>query len=136
MPQTRESYEQFLYGISEQSDYIRHSDLVLIPTGKTLCVVKGNIYYDESIRLEIREVLDFASDEWITTYSYTVYREDEKLCWYDSQGHPNDPTLQSTHPHHKHVHPDIKHHRIPAPSLSFKEPNLPFLIREIEEQYF
>ncbi len=32
----------------------------------------------------------------------------------------------------KHIPPDIKHHRIPAPELSFTQPNLPFLIREIE----
>ena len=30
-----------------------------------------------------------------------------------------------------HVPPDIKHHRIPAPDLSFTRPNLPFLIEEI-----
>jgi hypothetical protein len=99
-------------------------------------VAKGNIYFEESIRLEIRETLDFASKDWITAYSYSVIRGEEKLYWYDSQGHPNDPTLQSTHPHHKHIPPDIKHHRIPAPNLSFSEPNLPFLIREIEEQFF
>jgi hypothetical protein len=32
------------------------------------------------------------------------------------------------------VLPDIKHHRIPAPELSFTRPNLPFLIGEIERQ--
>jgi hypothetical protein len=42
-------------------------------------------------------------------------------------------TLVLTNPHHKHVHPDIKHHRIPAPELSFTRPNLPFLIEEIKE---
>lgn len=41
-------------------------------------------------------------------------------------------TLAGTHPHHKHVAPDIKHHRVPASGLSFTQPNLPFLIREIE----
>jgi len=46
--------------------------------------------------------------------------------------HPNVPELQSTHPHHKHIPPDIKHHRIPAPGLSFAEPNLPKLIDEVE----
>jgi hypothetical protein len=29
--------------------------------------------------------------------------------------------------------PDIKHHRIPAPNMSFTQPNLSALIREIEE---
>jgi len=40
--------------------------------------------------------------------------------------------LASTHPHHKHIQPDIKHHRVPAPGISFSQPNLPFLIEEIE----
>jgi hypothetical protein len=31
------------------------------------------------------------------------------------------------------VPPDIKHNRIPAPAMSFSHPNLPALIREIEE---
>ena len=37
-------------------------------------------------------------------------------------------------PHHKHIPPNIKHHRIPAPNLSFTCPNLPFLIEEIERE--
>jgi hypothetical protein len=28
--------------------------------------------------------------------------------------------------------PDIKHHRIPAPAMSFTQPNLPVLIAEVE----
>jgi hypothetical protein len=39
--------------------------------------------------------------------------------------------LQSTYPHHKHVPPDIKHNRTPAEEMSFVQPNLPALIREI-----
>jgi hypothetical protein len=56
----------------------------------------------------------------------------ERLFWYDDFRHPNDPTLASTYPHHKHVPPDIRHHRIPAPGLSFTSPNLPGLLQEIE----
>ncbi len=47
--------------------------------------------------------------------------------------HLTSPELQSTYPHHKHIQPDIKHHRIPAPELSFEQPNLPFIIREVEQ---
>jgi len=68
----------------------------------------------------------------IEGYGYEVWRGSEKLYWYDSQPHPMDPTLASTDPHHKHIPPDIKHHRVPAPGLNFTSPNLPFLIREIE----
>jgi hypothetical protein len=67
-------------------------------------------------------------------YCRATYPYKERLYWYDSFPHPNDPSLVSTHPHHKHVPPDIKHHRIPAPDLSFTRPNLPFLIGEIERQ--
>ena len=136
MSQTLESYEQLIYSIAELSEHIRHSDLIIIPVGKNLCIIKGNVHFEKSIRLEVREALDFALDEWITGYSYKVYRDDECIYWYDSQGHPNEPGLQSTHPHHKHIPPDIKHNRIPAPELSFKEPNLTFLIQEIEDLFF
>jgi rhamnulokinase len=69
----------------------------------------------------------------IVSYGYEVWQGAVKLYWYDSQPHPDDPSLASTHPHHKHVPPDIKHHRLPAPGLSFTQANLPFLIAEIEQ---
>jgi hypothetical protein len=75
-------------------------------------------------------LVDFAAGE-ILDYGYEVWRSGEKLYWYDPQPHPGDPTLASTDPHHKHIPPDIKHHRIPAPGLSFDRPNLPLLIEEI-----
>lgn len=69
----------------------------------------------------------------ITSYGYEVYRGDDRLYWYDDFPHPNDPTLASTQPHHKHVPPDIKHNRVPAANMSFTTPNLPALIQEIDE---
>lgn len=68
----------------------------------------------------------------IDWYGYEVWRGEEKLFWYDSQPHPNEPELQDTHPHHKHIPPNIKHHRISASEMSFTRPNLPALIREVE----
>ncbi|MGH9840568.1 MAG: toxin-antitoxin system TumE family protein, partial [Blastocatellia bacterium] len=35
----------------------------------------------------------------IDEYGYEVWRAEEKLYWYDSQPHPEDETLQITHPH-------------------------------------
>lgn len=84
-------------------------------------------------RIVVREKLSFAGGPGrITSYGYEVWRGDEKLSWYDSQPHPHDLVLASTHPHHQHIPPGIKHHRIPSPELSFTRPNLPFLIREVE----
>lgn len=71
----------------------------------------------------------------IRNYSYEIYVEGQKVAWYDPFEHPHIPELASTHPHHKHIPPDIKHNRIPAPGLSFDRPNLPFLIEEIERDY-
>jgi hypothetical protein len=34
----------------------------------------------------------------IDWYGYEIWRGEDELYWYDSQPHPNDPTLQSTHP--------------------------------------
>ena len=93
----------------------------------------GEIYFPGDVALRISEVIDFQL-RLIRHYSYAVSRVGEKLYWYDSQPHPDDPSLVSTHPHHKHVPPNIKRHRIPAPDLSFDRPNLPFLITEIERQ--
>jgi len=69
----------------------------------------------------------------VRNYSYEIYVAGEQIAWYDPFEHPNIPELASTHPHHKHIQPDVKHHRVPAPGISFTEPNLPFLIEEIEQ---
>ncbi len=94
--------------------------------------VRGILTFDNGFALRVVEQLDFRTER-IEYYSYTVEKDGERLYWYDPQPHPNVPSLQSTHPHHKHVPPDIKHNRIPAPGLSFTQINLPFLIQEIED---
>ena len=95
-------------------------------------IAEGEVFFSNGIRLRLREELDFDAG-LITSYGYEVYRGAERLYWYDDFPHPNDPNLVSTFPHHKHIPPDIKHNRIPAPEIRFNRPNLPVLIREIEE---
>ncbi len=82
-------------------------------------------------RLRVREELDFEAS-LITSYGYEVYLGEDRLYWYDDFPHPHDPALASTHPHHKHIHPDIKHHRVPAEEIKFTRPNLEIIIQEIE----
>jgi hypothetical protein len=94
-------------------------------------IAEGEVIFSNGLRLRLREEVDFDAG-LIISYGYEVYRGDERLYWYDDFPHPNDPALASTLPHHKHVPPDIKHNRIPAPNLSFERPNLPALIQEIE----
>ena len=94
-------------------------------------VAEGEVFFSNNIRLRLREELDFYAG-LITSYGYEVYQRSERLYWYDDFPHPNDPNLASTFPHHKHMPPDIKHNRIPAPEISFSRPNVLVLVREIE----
>lgn len=94
-------------------------------------VAEGEVFFANGLKLRMREELDF-DEHFIASYGYEVYQGNEKLYWYDDFPHPNDPTLASTHPHHKHVPPNIKRNRIPAPGLSFQKPNLPFILEEVE----
>lgn len=130
---TEADYELFLYTLAEQFDSIQRSTLVFVRRGASLGRVAGELYFTHAFRIVVRErILFHRLPVVIDWYGYEVWRGDEKLYWYDSQPHPDEPSLQSTHPHHKHVPPDIKHNRIPAPGMSFTEPNLPQLIAEVE----
>jgi len=126
-------YETFIYTLAQHYPIIRRSTLVVVRRGATIAVVNGEVELAGGIRLVVREKLSFAqASGTLVGYGYEVWRGEKELHWYDSQEHPGDPMLASTYPHHKHIPPDIKHHRVPAPGLSFDRPNLPFLIAEIE----
>jgi len=127
-----QAYEHFIYGLSETFPSIRRSTLVVIRRGPTIAELKGEIEFDRGIILGVWEDLNLAR-RVIQAYTYWVEQEGIRLYWYDPQPHPDDPSLASTFPHHKHVPPDIKHNRVPAPDISFGQPNLPYLILEIEE---
>jgi hypothetical protein len=131
---TPDDYELFIYTLPDQFKSIRHSTVTLVRLGASLGRVAGELHFDQRLRLVIRERLLFDRlPIVIDWYGYEVWRAEEKLFWYDPQPHPNDATLRSTYPHHKHVAPDIKRHRIPAPQMSFTRVNLPALIQEVEE---
>ena len=130
--QSLRDYEQFIYTLQQRYPSIRRTTLTVFCRGAGVARLAGEVEIG-NYRLVVREKVSFAGHSGkIIGYGYEVWQGQEKLYWYDSQEHPNDPVLASTQPHHKHIAPDIKHHRIPAPGLSFTEPNLPFLIREIE----
>ncbi len=126
-------YSRFVYTIRDRFPTVRASDLVLIPMGPTLGTLRGTLEFDNDITLRVLEQIDFDA-QTIEYYSYTVSQRGEKLYWYDPQPHPDAPALASTFPHHKHIPPDIKHNRVPAPGISFDKPNLSLLIEEIERE--
>jgi hypothetical protein len=131
---TLEDYELFVYALQDDYPSIQLSTLTVVRQAWNVAIVKGELLFRNGLRLCVREVVRFDQEPpQLSRYGYEVWREDDKLYWYDPQAHPSDSSLAPTHPHHKHIPPGIKHHRIPAPSLSFTEPNLPFLIQEIEQ---
>lgn len=105
--------------------------MVLGTIGRTLAKLEGQLTFAGDVVLDVWELVDFEAGR-IRNYSYEIYRASEKIAWYDPFEHPHIPALASTYPHHKHVPPDIKHHRVPAPGISFEQLNLPTLIEEIE----
>lgn len=149
------TYQAFIYSLPDHYASISRSLLVYIPSGEYFGRIEGMVLFAGDVVLCVQEYLNFELHV-IEGYGYEVsrshnptgapslpatslyckasYPHKDKLYWYDSFPHPNDPTLASTDPHHKHVPPDIKRHRIPAPHLSFTRPNLPFLIGEIESE--
>lgn len=131
---TPEDYELLIYTLTAQFPSIRRSTVTFVRLGASLARVAGEMFFDRDIRLVVRErILDNRLPAVIDGYGYEVWQGGSKLYWYDSQPHPTDPALASTHPHHKHIPPDIKHHRVPASGFSFTEPNLPRLIEEVEQ---
>lgn len=149
---SRAACEQFLYTLPARYNQIQSSTLRYISSGAYFGRVEGLLRFETGLILCVIEYVTFLPRGEIEQYRYEIshphsqgqslavsdaeycaihYAAKEKLYWYDSQPHPDDPTLASTYPHHKHIPPEIKHHRVPAPGLSFTEPNLPRLIQEI-----
>ncbi len=123
-------YSQFVANVLDRST-VERSTVSVWSVGPYTGVGEGEVTFQDGFRLRLREELDF-DEALITAYGYEVYQGKEKLYWYDDFPHPHVPALASTHPHHKHIPPNIKRNRIPAPGLSFTRPNLPQIVEEIE----
>ena len=128
-----QTYSEIIYSLQERYASIQRSTLVLATIGTTLAKLEGQVTFKGDVVLDVWELVDFEAKR-IRNYSYEIYRAGEKITWYDPFEHPHVPELAKTFPHHKHIQPDIKRHRVPAPEISFERPNLPSLIEEIERE--
>ena len=132
--QSLREYEEYVYTLQQRFPIIRRSTLIVIPRGRRVAVLQGEIAFSSGYRITVKERLAYDDGPVVIEfYGYEIWHNSEKIAWYDAQPHPDDTALAVTFPHHKHVTPDIKHNRIPAPEMSFEHPNLPTLIREIED---
>ncbi|MGH8058096.1 MAG: toxin-antitoxin system TumE family protein [Candidatus Entotheonellia bacterium] len=128
--QSLAEYSHFVAVLLDRPTVVRSTVMVWSDSPYT-GVAEGVVYFVNDFRLRLREEIDFDA-RLLTSYGYEIYQGNQQLYWYDDFPHPNDVTLAVTYPHHKHVPPDIKHNRVPAPEVSFTQPNLPMLIGEIE----
>lgn len=127
-------YEVFVYGLPDVFACIEVSTLVVVHTGPVTAIVRGEVHFGQGLVLRVLEVVN-TRQQRIERYGYELWKGSQELWWYDSWPHPDVSELASTHPHHKHIPPDIKRHRVPAPGFSFDGPNLPLLLQEIERDY-
>jgi hypothetical protein len=133
--QSLSDYEEYVYTLPQQQPHIISSTLVVARRGRGIATVMGEIHLDNGYRLSVYEILTWDHGPVvIQRYSYEIWYGNQKHGWYDPQPHPDIPELDSTAPHHKHIPPDVKHHRLPAPGISFEQPNLLSLIAEILHQ--
>jgi hypothetical protein len=134
MPTALDSYTEYsrlVFSLLTDRATVERHTLAVYTTSRTIGITRGQIVFRSGHVLRVFEQIDFIAHR-IFKYFYELSYQGESLWWYDSMPHPDIPDLESTHPHHKHIPPDIKHHRIPATGLSFTEPNLPQLITEAE----
>jgi hypothetical protein len=125
-------YAQLIFHLLADHPMVASHTLAVYTINRTVGITRGEVIFHSGHVLRVFEQIDFVAHR-IVKYSYEFVREGDALWWYDSMPHPNVPDLRSTHPHHKHIPPDIKHHRIPAPEMSFAGPNLPTLLTQIEQ---
>jgi hypothetical protein len=125
-------YSRFVAELLDRPDVL-HSALKVWSDNPYTGIAGGEVVFSQGLLLRVREELDF-DDARITSYGYEVYLNGVKLFWYDDFPHPEDVSLAVTFPHHKHVPPEIKRHRVPAREISFTRPNLPFLVEEVATQ--
>jgi len=127
MLNSADNYAEFIFSLPQKYPQIKLFKAKSFTKGPYIGEASGTIGFDKAIALKFTEHIDFKLAQ-IYDYSYEIKKNDYVICYYDPQPHPE---VAATFPHHKHVHPDIKHNRQPAPGISFDKPNLPFLIEEI-----
>lgn len=129
---SREEYENLLYALPGRYPAVAASTLRLYHNSSTTGFVRGVVQFRNGLELSVFEYIDLTDGE-LLNYSYEVFREGQKIRWYDPQPHPEDVSLQKTFPHHYHEEPDIRRHRVPAHGISTMVPNLPTLIADCEQ---
>jgi hypothetical protein len=100
-----EDYCTQIARLPDQFPAIVSSTLTAYTIGPFAAEVEGQLTFAGGYVLTVWELLDLDSCT-IRSYSYELDHARERVWWYDPTGHPDDPALATTHPHHKHVSPE------------------------------
>jgi hypothetical protein len=125
-------YTKLIFFLLADRASIESHTIAVYTTSQTIGIMRGRVVFRSGHVLRVFEQIDFVAHR-IVKYFYELVYKGESLWWYDSMPHPDVPELQSTHPHHKHIPPNIKQHRVAAPEMSFTRPNLPVLIDRVDD---
>ena len=94
----RHDYERFVYSLTDGHPEILSSTLRLYSNSTTIGFIRGTIWFHNGLELRVFEYLDFSDGE-LLDYSYTIFRGEERVRWYDPQPHPENPELAAKFPH-------------------------------------
>ena len=83
---------------------VKHSTVAVWSESPYTGIAEGEVLFINGLRLRMREEVDFHAG-LIVSYGYEVYRDGERLFWYDDFPHPRDQTLASTLPITSTSHP-------------------------------
>ena len=93
--QSLREYEQFIYTLQQQFPNIRSSTLVVVPRGKRVAILQGELIFAHGYRITVKERLSLDTGEVrIEFYGYELWHNAEKIAWYDAQPHPSNPELR------------------------------------------
>lgn len=124
------SYSRHVHSLHERFAFVTASTLCVIPMGATLARVEGRLECAGGLAIEVWELVDFAEHR-LRSYSYEIYCGAEKVSWYDHWPHPELPELAVTFPHHRHLPPNLRDNRQPAPGIGFNHPNLDVVLTDV-----
>jgi len=90
---TLKEYSRFVADLLSQP-CIRTSTITVWSDSRYTGIAEGEVFFTNGLRLRMREEVDFDAGI-IVSYGYEVYRDGERLYWYDDFPHPDEGVIKS-----------------------------------------
>lgn len=94
--QSLREYERFIYTLQQRYPAVLHTTLTVARRGRGLATVVGELHFAQGYRLVVAEIITWDEGPLlIQHYSYEVWRDSEKLYWYDPSRTRINPNWQA-----------------------------------------